>query len=81
MTVSRAEFVRKLGELLNMAKPNLVSCELKQGKDISDEWETFVPEDEYVVVTCENGCTYKICVEANSLCGIANDVFSKMLYR
>jgi len=86
MNEQRTEFVRKCGELLHTAKPNLISCELKLGKDITDAHAkvghpTLVPDAEYVVVTCENGCTYNLCVEANSLCGIATEIFSKMLYK
>ena len=34
MEKERMEFVVECGELLNKAKPHLVSCELKLGKDI-----------------------------------------------
>ena len=86
MNYQRIEFVKKCGELLNIAKPNLVSCELKLGKDIIDipakfGHPTIAPDEEYVVVTCENGYTYNLCVEMNSLCAIASEVFSKMLHK
>lgn len=86
MDSQRIEFVKKCGELLHMAQPHLISCELKLGKDISDARKKFVqptisPEEEYVVVTCSNGYNYNLCVEANSLCGIAAEIFSKMLHK
>jgi hypothetical protein len=82
MNKERMEFVTKCGELLRMAKPHLVSCELKLGKDIPPSLNlTLVPEDEYVVVTCDNGYSYKICVDGNSLSAIASDIFSKMAHK
>ena len=57
----RADFVKQCGELLRMAKPNLVKCELKLGKDIQDCIHDIgvplllAPDSEYVVVTAENG--------------------------
>ena len=82
----RIDFIRKCGELLRMAKPHLISCEMKLGKDIEDKYAKFghpciIPEDEYVVVTCENGFTYNLCVEGNSLCAIAEEIFSKMVHK
>lgn len=62
-------FVEKLNEVLNLAKPHL-TCEFKLGEEIGkSEW------DEYVVVTAINGYQYKICVTADSLAAIVEDVF------
>jgi len=83
MDIQRKEFVEKCGELLCEAKPNLIKCELKLGKDVhtSHGQPPLIADDEYVVVTCENTYTYTICVEGNTLCGIAAEIFSKMLYK
>ena len=64
------EFVEKLGELLTMAKPHLVKCEL-----IEDDC------DKYVVVTCETGYQYKIDVTANSAAATAAAVFHQMTFK
>lgn len=77
----RIEFVHKCGELLNIAKPSLTKCELKLGKDIPANelmHERFVPDDEYVLIMCANGYTYKLLVEANSLVAIAEEIFKSM---
>ena len=83
MDSKRIDFVQKCGELLHIAKPNLISCELKLGRDIPvKSFETgYAPDEEYVVVTCENGYTYKICVEANSLAAIAAVIFANMSHK
>ena len=83
MNEQRKAFVKRCGELLKEAKPNLVRCELVLGKEINESqaWDLYVPDDEYVVVTCENGCTYKLPVEGNSLCETAHTIFSKMLHK
>ena len=83
MNEQRRAFVQKCGQLLKEAKPNLISSELVLGKEISESpmWKLYVPDDEYVVVSCDNGATYKLPVEGNSLCEIAHTIFSKMLYK
>ena len=83
MDSKRVEFVRKCGELLRIAKPHLVSCELKLGKDVlkKPHEPEHAPDEEYVVVTCGNGYTYKICVEANSLTAIAAIIFTSMSHK
>ena len=86
MDIKRIEFVRECGQLLHKAKRNLVSCELKLGKDIRDIHAergnpSLAPEEEYVVVTCENNYSYNICVEGNSLCAIAAAIFSQMSHK
>ena len=86
MNNERIDFVRRCGELLNTAKPHLLSCELKLGKDIENKHTklgspSIVSEDEYVVVTCDNSYTYNLCVESNSLCAIASEIFSKMAHK
>ena len=82
----RINFVKSCGELLHVAKPHLLSCQLKFGRDIEDIHEKFgypsiIPEGEYVVVTCENGYQYNIYIEGNSLCAIASEIFSKMAHK
>ena len=82
MNEQKKAFVQRCGELLKEAKPHLISCELKLGKDIpSNPIEAYAPDCEYVVVTCENGSTYKLPVEGNSLCETAHTIFSKMLHK
>ena len=87
MNSERVNFVKKCGELLRAAKPHLLCCKLMPGKDIENSCsytglqKTFVPGDEYVVVTCANGCRYSICTEGNSLCAIAIDIFSRMAHK
>ena len=83
MDSKRIDFVKKCGELLYIAKPNLLNCELKLGKDIPVKpyERDYGPDDEYVVVTCDNGYTYQICVEANSLIAIATAIFTSMVHK
>jgi len=83
MDNKKIEFVRKCGEVLRIAKPHLTSCELKLGKDIrlGVGQPPVHPEDEYVVVTCDNGYSYNILVEANSLGAIASAIFSQMSHK
>ena len=79
MTFSeKAAFVKSCGELLRIAKPNLVSCELLKGADIQSVTKTHIPTNDYVKVLCENGYFYTINVTANSLCSIASEIFNKM---
>ena len=84
--MEKAEFVQKCGELLAIAKPHLVSCGLKKGNDISaseakKQYERYVPDDEYVVVSCENGARYVLPAEGNSLNAIAVEIFSSMAHK
>ncbi|MCL2026736.1 MAG: hypothetical protein FWG92_08035 [Leptospirales bacterium] len=80
--MNKAEFVSKCGELLAVAKPNLISCELRLGKDIKeDTFENYIPDAEYVVVTCANGYDYKLPISATNLAGIAETIFNKMAYK
>ena len=82
MNEQRKAFVQKCGELLKEAKPYLTSSDLVLGKEIAESpFELYVPEGEYVLVTCENGYSYKLPVEGNSLCEIAYTIFSKMLHK
>ena len=71
--VEKKEFVAKLSECLNMAKPHL-TCEFKLGEEIGK-----VPSDEYVVVTCANGYQYCVNVTADSLVCMAEEVFRAMV--
>jgi len=70
--MDNAEFVKKCGELLRIAKPHLVSCEYRLGKDLrlsgADKFSghQYLAEDEYCVVTCENGYCYNILITGNS---------------
>lgn len=66
------EFVKKLSEALNFAKPHL-TCEFKLGEEINKN-----PHDEYVVVTALNGYKYYINVSCNSLSAIGEEVFKEM---
>lgn len=66
------EFVKKLSEALNLAKPHL-TCEFKLGEEINKN-----PHDEYVVVTASNGYKYYINVSCNSLSAIGEEVFKEM---
>jgi hypothetical protein len=68
----KQEFVKKLSEVLNFAKPHL-SCEFKLGEEINK-----MPSTEYVVVTAENGYKYYINVSCNSLALIGEEVFKTM---
>lgn len=84
--MDKREFVEKCGELLNIAKPYLVSCKLVKGSEIKvselmKQYERYMPDDDYVLVSCENGHTYKICVEANSLAAIAEEIFRSMAHK
>lgn len=80
----KRNFVAKLSEVLNMAKPHL-TCEYKLGEELPEEerWVDnqlvkYQPQGEFVIVTCENGYQYKINVSADSMCAIAEAVFTKM---
>ena len=82
MDEQRKVFVKRCGELLREAKPHLVRCELVWGKDIpANPFEHYVPDEEYVLVTCENNSTYKLPVEGNSPCTIAAEIFRKMQHK
>jgi len=78
--MDKQDFADKCGELLTMAKPHLVKCEYRLGKDILPTQFRQVPDDgEYVVVTCENGYQYYISVTADSLSAIMIDIFTAMM--
>ncbi|MEF9983755.1 MAG: hypothetical protein RR806_07510 [Oscillospiraceae bacterium] len=66
--ISKPEFVQAVGELLRLAKPNLVKC----------EYEEAVKGKENVKVTCDNGHCYYVNITGDSLCAIAEDVFDVM---
>ena len=69
----KKEFVAKLSECLNMAKPHL-TCEYKLGEEIDK-----LNGCEYVVVTCANGYQYFVNVSCNSLAAIGEEVFRAMV--
>ena len=91
--VQKKEFVAKLSEVLNLAKPHL-TCEYKLGEElpIVKRWMNvqnedgtttysevdYQPHGEFVIVTCANGYQYEINVSGNSLAAIGEEVFSKM---
>ena len=87
---NKREFVEKLSEVLTMAKPHL-RCEYVLGKDIPlTDKDILIAEihgvdrpydsdGDYVLVHCDNGYRYEINVSGNSLCAIAEDVFSQMV--
>ena len=80
--MSKSVFIHKCGELLHVAKSNLISCELKLGKEIlENKFETYLSDDEYVLVTCENGYQYVLPIEGNSLCSIAETIFRSMMHK
>lgn len=90
----KKEFVAKLSEVLNLAKPHL-TCEYKLGEElpvtkrwinvknedgsISYQQVDYQPQGEFVIVTCENGYQYEINVSGNSLAAIATEVFEAMV--
>lgn len=92
--VQKKEFVAKLSEVLNLAKPHL-TCEYKLGEElpVRKRWTTtqdevgntihtevdYQPHGEFVIVTCENGYQYEINVSGNSLAAIGEEVFTKMV--
>ena len=91
--VQKKEFVAKLSEVLNLAKPHL-TCEYKLGEElpVTKRWANiknedgstsyqqvdYQPQGEFVIVTCENGYQYELNVSGNSLAAIGEEVFSKM---
>ena len=91
--MDKKEFVIKLGELLRIAKPNLVSCKLATGAQIIADCDNeyyfrqlhkeVLPDvySDYVVITCENGYQYFVNVTANSLAAIASAVFEYAMYK
>jgi hypothetical protein len=80
--MSRQEFVKECGKLLNIAKPSLLSCELVLGKDMPKRTGThYIEGDEYVLIACKNGHTYGLPVDGNSLIAIAEEIFSSMAHK
>ena len=80
--MTKQEFVAKCGELLQAAKPNLISAEYRLGRDMpKSKFETYMPDDEFVLITCENGYTYAILITGDSLSAIAQDIFNKMAHK
>lgn len=69
----KQEFVAKLSEALNLAKPHL-TCEFKLGEEI-DKPRGY----EFVVVTARNGYQYFVNVTADSLAAIGEEVFRAMM--
>jgi hypothetical protein len=70
--LEKRDFVAKLNEALNFAKPHL-TCEFKLGEEIGKTQGI-----EYVVVTAKNGYQYFVNVTANSLALIGEEVFKAM---
>lgn len=90
--VQKKEFVEKLSEALNFAKPHL-TCEFKLGEELppKKKWQEVVrngeiiseqveyqPYGEFVIVTAKNDYKYTIDVTCNSLAAIGEEVFRKM---
>ena len=76
------DFVKQCGELLKVAKPHLVSCEYRLGSEMPpSKIKKYLDEDEYVLITCENGCTYDILISGNSLISIASAIFREMTHK
>lgn len=90
--LKKKEFVAKMSELLNMAKPHL-TCEFKLGEElpIEDRYVTketengieytqvkYQPSGEFVIVTAKNGYQYKVNVTCDSLSCMAEEVFRAM---
>lgn len=86
--MDRKEYVQKLSEVLQLAKPHL-TCEYMLGKDVPlteldklrikiHEVSTPYYDEEYVLVHCENGKRYEINITGDSLCAIAEEVFTRM---
>lgn len=91
--VQKKEFVAKLSEVLNIAKPHL-TCEFKLGEElpVRKRWITqetsegtiytevdYQPQGEFVIVTCANGYQYEVNVSGNSLAAIGEEVFRAMV--
>ena len=88
----KKSFVEELSKVLNIAKPYM-TCKYMLGKDIeliTYEEKTYLlehgnspyaPKGEYVVVDCESGHHYVVCVTADSLAAIVLDVFRKIIYK
>lgn len=74
--MTKKEFVDALSPILTMAKPNLIQAEYMKGEDI--ESLRLNPDDEFVVITCENRHRYYVNVTANSFIAIAHQVFREM---
>ena len=91
--LEKKNFVAKLNEALNFAKPHL-TCEFKLGEELppTKKWREIIrngevvseqieyqPSGEFVIVTAKNGYKYTIDVTANSLAAIGEEVFKKMM--
>lgn len=84
---NKIEFVSKCNEVLHLAKPHL-SVQYVHGRDI--ELTTFeeryyvqqhgrspyFDNEEYLLITCENGYHYVRNITANSLAAIAEELFN-----
>lgn len=82
ITMDKKDFIKKCGELLSEAKPHLIKCEYKLGKEMPlNQFEKYLDEDEYVLITCENGHTYSLLISGNSLCATATTIFSEMSHK
>ena len=71
--IEKKEFVAKLSDALNAAKPHL-TCEFKLGEEIGK-----IQGIEYVVITARNGYQYFVNVTADSLALIGEEVFKTMM--
>lgn len=83
---NKIEFVNKCNEVLRLAKPHL-SVQYVHGRDIeltTFEEKYFVQQhgcspyfdnEEYLLITCNNGHHYARNITANSLAAIAEELF------
>ena len=83
--IQKKNFVAKLSETLNLAKPHL-TCEFKLGEELpliqiytDDGCVERQLCGEYVIVTANNGYQYRIDVTASSLASIGMEVFRAMV--
>lgn len=80
--MDKRDFVTTCGELLRIAKPNLINREYKFGREITPtQFKKFISDDEYAVVTCENGCKYYVNITADTLMAIVLDIFRAMEHK
>lgn len=83
--MQKKEFVEKLSESLNLAKPHL-TCEFKLGEELQPV-QVYTDNGcverqlcgEYVIVTANNGYQYRIDVTYSSLAAIGMEVFRAMV--
>ena len=79
---TKEEIVADCERLLRKTKPHLVKCELKYGRDLPEKpFERYHPEEQCIEITCENGYTYVLPIEANSHHAIVVEIFKSMAHK